>query len=230
MNIDVRNISVQEGYALWANTYDEEDNALIFIEEHYVNPILKELDYSKVLDVGTGTGRHAISLALGEAEVTAVDQSPTMLEIARREAARAKVTIDFQLATIEDGLSFAADTFDLLTCGLVLCHIPDLHSTIQEFARVLKPGGYMLITDFHPDSIEYGWRTHFKQDGTIYQLPNMNHTVDDYLNAARASGLTILKVLEIPINDKGLSERYFSKELLAERGELGFCLIILAQK
>jgi hypothetical protein len=51
-----------------------------------------------------------------------------------------------------------------------------------------------------------------------------------YLNATRSSGLTTLKVLKIPINDKGLSERYFSKELLTEHGELGFCQIILAQK
>src|SRR5579872_4910019 len=168
----VQEVSTQEGYARWASSYDQQINALIVLEEAHVDQLLAQLPYSKVLDVGTGTGRHALKLARTGAHVTAIDQSAEMLAVAQQVAQHEHLTIDFQLASLEDGLPFAAQQFDLVICALMLCHVPDLAQAVQEFARVLKPGGHLLITDFHPDSVQYGWRTGFRQADINYFLPN----------------------------------------------------------
>jgi ubiquinone/menaquinone biosynthesis C-methylase UbiE len=60
---EFREISVQEGYALWAVSYDQEQNGLIFLEERQVDRLLAQISFTRVLDVGTGTGRHALKLA-----------------------------------------------------------------------------------------------------------------------------------------------------------------------
>ncbi len=93
----IQEVSTQKGYAYWAASYDQENNALIAVEEVYMNSILTQLSFKQVLDVGTGTGRHALKLARGGANVTAIDQSPEMLAVARRKAQDEGLSIDFQL-------------------------------------------------------------------------------------------------------------------------------------
>jgi ubiquinone/menaquinone biosynthesis C-methylase UbiE len=158
-------VSVQEGYALWAASYDQEKNGLIFVEERQVERLLAKLAFSKVLDVGTGIGRHALKLARRGVNVTAIDQSSQMLTVAREAAQRENLPIEFHLLSLDDGLPFEADQFDLLICALMLSHIPNLTRALQEFARVLQDGGYLLITDFHPVHLTYGWKTAFRRAG-----------------------------------------------------------------
>ena len=228
----VREVSTQEGYARWAASYDQETNALIVLEEAHVGQLLAPLSFSKVLDVGTGTGRHALQLARRGVSVTALDQSPEMLAVAQQAAQREGLSIDFQCASIDDGLPFAAQQFDLVICALMLCHVPDLFHAMQEFARVLQPGGYLLITDFHPDSVHYGWRTRFRQADMIYQLPNMPYTRNDYLAPLAPNGLTLLQAVDLPL--RALPARTYPPPLTAEfiqlHGEMMFCLLLLAQK
>lgn len=56
----VREVSAQEGYAMWAASYDLEANGLIFLEQRQVDQLLAPLSYTYVLDLDTGTGRHAL--------------------------------------------------------------------------------------------------------------------------------------------------------------------------
>lgn len=228
----VQEVSTQEGYAHWASSYDQETNALIVLEEVHVDPLLAQIPFSMVLDVGSGTGRYALKLARKGANVTALDQSPEMLAVACQAAQQEGLSIDFQLASLDDGLPQAANEFDLLVCALMLCHVPDLAHAAQEFVRVLRPGGYLLITDFHPDSVGYGWRTGFQQTGVRYRLPNMPHTRDDYLEALTTSGLKILQAIDLPL--RMLPERDYQAPLTAEfiavHGERLFCLILVARK
>lgn len=147
---EFREISVEEGYALWSISYDHEQNGLLYVEERQVDRLLAQISFSNVLDAGTGTGRHALKLAAQGASVTAFDQSPEMLAVARQAAQRKGFQIEFHLLSLDDGLPFEADQFDLLICALTLSHVPDLAHALHEFARVLQTGGHLLITDFHP--------------------------------------------------------------------------------
>jgi ubiquinone/menaquinone biosynthesis C-methylase UbiE len=225
---EFQEVSVQEGYALWAASYDQEKNGLIFVEERHVDRLLAQLSFTRVLDVGTGTGRHALKLARRGASVTAIDQSSEMLAVARQAAQRDGLPIDFQLASLDDGLPFEARQFDLLISALMLSHMPSLAHALREFARVLQVGGYLLMTDFHPVHSIYGWNTAFRRAGVKYRLPIMEHTRDDYLEAITASGLTILEVMDIPVGEA--PDGYLPEEMLRIHADKPLCLIILAQK
>ncbi|MDQ2713357.1 MAG: class I SAM-dependent methyltransferase [Chloroflexota bacterium] len=226
---EFREISVQEGYALWATSYDQEHNGLIFVEDRQVDRLLAQISFSRVLDVGTGTGRHALKLARrGAASVTALDQSPEMLAVARQAAQREGFPIDFHLLSLDDGLPFEADQFDLLICALTLSHVPHLALALQEFARVLQNGGHLLITDFHPVHTIYGWKTAFKRAGVTYHLPTVVYTRDDYLEAVTASGLTILEVAESLVRE--VPEGYLPEDMRRTYADTPFCLSILARK
>ena len=223
-----REVSTREGYAIWSTSYDTEKNPLIAVEEPRVDTLLAPLSFGRVLDVGTGTGRHALKLARRGAHVTAIDQSPEMLAVARQSAEREGLTIDFRLLTFDDGLPFASGQFDLLICALVLSHGVNLQQTLQEFARVLAPGGYLLITDYHPHVIGLGWRNVFLRPGVSYLLPSMRATRADYLEAAVTNGFDLLQVLDVPVSE--VPEGYFDDAMRRDHGDKPFCLIILAQK
>jgi ubiquinone/menaquinone biosynthesis C-methylase UbiE len=225
---EFREISVQEGYALWAASYDQEQNGLIFVEERQVERLLAQISFTKVLDVGTGTGRHALKLARRGASVTALDQSSEMLAVARQAAQLEGLPIDFRLLSLDEDLPFEANQFDLLICALTLSHVPNLAHVIQEFARVLQNGGHLLITDFHPVHTIYGWRTAFKRAGVTYRLPTVGYSKDDYLDAIRACGLTILEVAESLVEE--VPEGYLPEEIRRKYADKPFCLGILARK
>lgn len=225
---DVREVSVQEGYALWAASYDQEANGLIFLEERQVERLLASVSFSNVLDVGTGTGRHALRFARQGARVTALDQSPEMLAVARQAAEREGLSIAFHLRSLDDDLPFEAARFNLLICALTLSHVADLAHALREFARVLQPGGHLLITDFHPAHRLYGWRTTFKRDGVKYHLPTTGHSVEDYEHAITAHGLTMLEVAESLLGE--MPEGYISEEMRRADADKPFCLSMLAQR
>lgn len=224
----VRKVSTQQGYALWAATYDSEKNALIAVEELYVDALLATLPITTALDVGTGTGRHALKLAQRGIAVTAIDQSQEMLAVAQKAAHAAGLSIDFRQASLDYALPFAQEQFDFLMCALMLCHFPDLAHATQEFFRVLQPAGYLLITAFHPDAIERGWRTNAIIEGIQYLLPNMPHTRTGYIEALTSAEFDIIKVIDALVNEA--PDGYLSEAFRGANADKTFCLIILAQK
>lgn len=224
----IRKVSVQEGYAIWAATYDSEKNALIAVEELYVDAILATLPITTALDVGTGTGRHALKLARRGVAVTAIDQSPEMLAVAQNTARTEGLSIDFRHASLDDVLPFTQEKFDFLMCALMLCHFPDLAHAAQEFFRVLQPDGYLLITAFHPDAMERGWRTTATVKGVQYLLPNMPHTRTDYMEALTSAGFHILKAIDALVSEA--PEGYLSETFRKANENKTFCLIVLAQR
>lgn len=225
---EVYHVSSQEGYALWATTYDHERNALIAVEAQYVEALMAQLPILSAIDVGTGTGRHAVRLARQGVTVSAVDASPAMLAIAQQAAQRAGVTIDFRCAAIEDDLPYPTNQFDFLLCALTLCHVPSLPQALQECARVVRPGGAVLITDIHPEVVSMGWKATLRRPGVTYVLPYPGHTREDYLTAVITAGLTIHTVIEVLVRD--IPTGYIIDPLRHEFGDKQYCLIVLAHK
>lgn len=111
-------------------------------------PALAELTGQEaVLDVATAAGHTALALAPYAAQVTAVDVTPEMLETARKLAAdRGVANISFAEADAE-ALPFTDGSFDVVTCRIAAHHFPNVGAFCREAARVLRPGGRLLVVD-----------------------------------------------------------------------------------
>lgn len=106
-----------------------------------------------VADIGAGTGFMTAGLAPLVKNVYALDGSPAMLEVARRNLQKIKNVV-FQTT---DGASLPLPdaSLDAVFANMYLHHIPDPQAAIREMARLLKPGGRMVITDM--DAHPYAW-------------------------------------------------------------------------
>jgi ubiquinone/menaquinone biosynthesis C-methylase UbiE len=105
---------------------------------------------NRILDVGCGTGSLAIEAGkvVGpEGAVVGIDPSPEMIGRAKKKARR-QANVQFQLAAAQS-LPFDDSSFDVVMSTLVLHQLPaeSLHQVKTEMARVLKPGGRLLIVD-----------------------------------------------------------------------------------
>jgi ubiquinone/menaquinone biosynthesis C-methylase UbiE len=97
----------------------------------------------KVLELGCGTGYFTRELAATGAQITAVDISPDLLEVARRECPNGNTTFEIQNAC---ALTYPDETFDSVVGSSVLHHL-EIDDALREIARVLKPGGSIYFTE-----------------------------------------------------------------------------------
>ena len=126
-----------------------------------------------VLDVGCGTGTLAMDVArrVGRTgRVAGVDPSPQQIARARSKAAQRNVPIEFQIGVIEH-LPFPDQTFDVVFSTLMMHHLPAplKRQGLAEIARVLKPGGRLVIADFKHKKERAGQAARFHARGRRIQ-------------------------------------------------------------
>lgn len=189
-NADITEIDTREGYDRWAEGYDRYDNPLIALEQPVVRAQLGEVAGLDVLDVGCGTGRHALWMAEAGARVTGIDFSSGMLAQLRAKQSDALTVVEHDFT---QGLPLADASVDLVTCCLVLEHVPRLDAVLAEMARVCRPGGRIVVSDFHPEMLRRGYHARFREapDGPKFQMQGEAHTVSDYVMATVRSGLQL---------------------------------------
>lgn len=176
--VDVGDISVREGYAIWAATYDSEDNPLFGPEEAAVRPLLDALAPGRIVDVACGSGRHTAYLTNRGHNVLAVDLSSEMLAHASGLRAQA----DLRRLPLRD------NSVDAAVCTLALTYLPELEPAFAEFARVVRPGGTIVTSDIHVVSLYLGGVSH--ADGR--RMPATRFLASDYVRAARSADLRVL--------------------------------------
>ncbi len=125
-----------------------------------VKPVLAERlclsSDARVLDVGCGTGDDARMLAslMGpDGRVIGIDASETMVGVARERSRGSSLPVEF---TVGDAcaLNFSDDTFDASRCKAVLMHLDgEPAHAIAEMIRVTRPGGRVVLFDFHYDAL-----------------------------------------------------------------------------
>lgn len=192
--------------------YDEPTNLLVRAEEKTLRQIEFDVAGKKILDVGCGTGRHAIRMAEAGAEVTGVDFSLKMLEVARKKAAGLGVKFmhsDLNAIPLDE-------PFDMVVCSLVLNHVEDLRSAMKEIARLTKVGGRVLISDMRSDH----WRTKTKEIKLLENFTTFafRHTQAHYRAAFNETGLKLNQRKKIYLEDvvaPGFKQRFLLKYFAA---------------
>ena len=196
-------LGAADAYAIWSDSYDQPGNPIIALEEAAVAELLSAVPVGDALDAGCGTGRHAARLvALGHT-VSGIDLTPEMLEIARANVPEAS----FEVADLRE-LPFPDSSFSVAVCGLALAHLPALDAAIGELARVLKPGGRLIISVLHPFQALLGWHAPFSgADGSRGFVREHPHLHSDYLTAFADAGLEVTGAVEPTITEQELSTK-----------------------
>ncbi len=148
---------VREAYRRWAPVYDYTFGKISTTGRRHAVEIINS-GSGKVLEVGVGTG-----LSLPEykshLEITGIDLAPEMLERARERVAAEKLTNVAGLYEMDAGnLQFPDASFDTIVAMYVITVVPDPEKVMRELARVVKPGGeVMLVNHFSQDDGVRGW-------------------------------------------------------------------------
>jgi ubiquinone/menaquinone biosynthesis C-methylase UbiE len=124
-----------------------------------------------ILDAGCGTGFLSLELASRGHRVTGIDFAPEMLAQARRKAAEQPASIRFDEADAEQ-LPFASGSFDLVVSRHVLWTLPHPEAAIDEWIRVLRPGGRVTVIDgqFDPAALSIHQRENARTSTEYAQI------------------------------------------------------------
>ena len=146
-----------------------------------------------VLDVGCGTGTLAIAAQIRvgtTGRVAGIDPGDEQIARARTKAARRHLPSDFQVGVIEH-LAFSGQTFDVVFSSLMMHHLPAplKRQGLAEIARVLKPGGRLVIADFTHKADRAGRATSFHAGGS---------RVHDLVALLQEAGFDRLETEEVP--------------------------------
>jgi 2-polyprenyl-3-methyl-5-hydroxy-6-metoxy-1,4-benzoquinol methylase len=202
---DAKVLPTREGYDQWADSYDADAvaNWLIALDEAAVQQRISDVVGIDLLDVGGGTGRHAIRLARAGARVTVIDFSEEMMAKARAKPGADEV--HFLTHDVLTPFPFAEGSFDCVLCALVLEHIPvpALPEFFRELGRMARGNAQILVTAMHPARFLRGRSANFRDEaGTEIRPLSHVGTLSDYVMAAVSAGLKIDALAEQPVDEE----------------------------
>ena len=114
------------------------------IEQRLILDLIRDLAGRRVLDMGCGDGALICAAASRGAVATGIDPDPAMLAAARSRAREVAGDVTFVKGRIEQ-LPFREASFDVVAAITVLCFVPDAAGAVCEMARVLRPGGRLVL-------------------------------------------------------------------------------------
>ena len=206
---DASERTVPAGYAEWAASYDDGGNPIILAEEPVVRGILARYPVGAALDAACGTGRHSAYLTSVGHRVTGIDSTPEMLEVAAAKVPGARFeTGDLTAIPLPD------EAMDTAVCTLALTHCADLGPPIRELARVVRPGGHVVISDVHPVMVMLGGHGRYRVDQAERGFVRNNvHLASDYLTAFQDAGLDIVRCMEPLWTDREVATLGFGEQM-----------------
>lgn len=162
----------------------------------------KTLNGKQVLDIGCGSGWYAEQLQKSGAHVTALDASPTMVELTKK---RLHHKGQFYIADLEQPLIFLeANVFDIIIAPLVIHYIQDWHVFFKRLSTTLKPNGLFIFSTHQPQTeVEiFGLKNYFDKTLITDNWPHIgevkfyHHTLHELGEALFESNFVIERLLE----------------------------------
>jgi len=199
-----------EAYDIWSQHYDDQpDNLMLALDQALCQDVLASLSLTgkTIVDIGCGTGRHWPALFnQSPARLVGYDVSTGMLNRLRNKYPHSEIHLlsDATLTGLADS------SCDLVLSTLTLAHIPDLAAALTEWNRVLKPGGDLLITDYHPIALTKGGQRTFREGERVFAIRNHIYPVPQLLGVTRRLGLTKVTLSERKIDDS--MRPYYEKQ------------------
>ena len=164
--------------------------------------LLQPQRHWQVLDVATGAGHMAFSLAPHVQKVVATDITVEMLQrtaVGAQERGLTNLTVETADA---ENLPFSTGSFDVVTCRIAAHHFPDVDRFMAEAARVLKPGGQLVVVDnVTPGSRLRGKKADLQRKAgqyvnTFEKLRDPSHgrclSLDEWADQFRQAGLVLV--------------------------------------
>lgn len=145
-----------EVHEQWESGYRTDENERFYEQAFdYILEVLSPPEGATILDVGCGPCAHSARLARRGFQVQAVDFSESALKMAgefvRAQGLEDKIKLGRE-SLLE--LSFADESFDYVLCWGVLMHIPEVGRAVSELARVIRPGGRLVVSEANMNSLE----------------------------------------------------------------------------
>jgi SAM-dependent methyltransferase len=213
------------GYAAWATSYDGPGNVTVKLEGEVVRALVRELPPAvSVLDAACGTGRHTAYLVAQGHDVVGIDTSSEMLAIAREKVPGAR----FETADLDD-IPLGDGCMDAVVCALALSHARDIRPAIAELARVLRPGGRLIVSNPHPLATSLlGWRaTVTDASGRLVLIPEYPHRHGECIAAFREAGLRVDACIEPSLDAEQAADEAKAGLTEAYRAALGGLPVVI---
>ena len=213
-----------EAYERWARVYPPvAHNPLMRAEQAAMLELLPAVAGRRVLDLACGSGRYSRLLVEANAgQVVALDFCMPMLQ---QVAAVSRVCASMMQLPLQ------ANSFDCVISGLALGHATDIYPWMSEVARVLRPGGCLLYSDFHPQAARAGMTRSFKDDADeTWTVPHRAYDLECQQQAVAAAGLTIQALSQIRVGVE-LTETFAgSDSIYRDWHGLPLVLVVQARK
>ena len=217
-------LATLDAYNRWSRTYPPiPHNPLMRAEQQAMSAVWPDVSGKRVLDLGCGTGRYTQRLVGGgAAAVVALDLSDGML---RQVNAAGRVQADMMQ------LPLANSSLDVVISGLAAGHARSIHTWMTEIARVLRSGGVLRYSDFHPEASRAGLVRSFTDEcGQKVIVPHAAYRLAEHRAAAAAAGLTIDTIREIRAGHELVEDFPGSDEFYRRWQGLPLLLIVGAHK
>jgi SAM-dependent methyltransferase len=189
-----RRVSSREGYARWAETYDDFDNPMTAMVAHALAWSPQRLDGFDAVELGCGTGRNAKLLrGLGMTRYLGLDDSGEMLRVGRQKGSVANVELREHDVTLPWTGSAG---FDVALISLVLEHFRAVGPVLECAAGLVRPEGELWLFELHPWLHERSLGAHVDTADETWMLPSYPHAAEELAGVLLAAGWEVFRVTD----------------------------------
>ena len=110
---------------------------------------------------------------------------------------------------------------DLAVCALALAHLDDLRPPVAELARVVRPGGHVVVSDLHP-GLPLGQALFVAADGSLAFVRQHPHLHSEYLEAFASAGLDLVRCIEPRLGSAEAEEQGLAARFIPEATQAAF--------